>query len=295
VLRRPPDGDLPAGARDMAREHRLLSRLSRVQPVAPDSLHFCADVSVLGAPFQRLEFRPGVVFTGANLPSHAPADAPQRLSSALVETLAAIHAVDPRTCGLEDLGRPEGFLERTIAGWRARGARIADGRPVGRLVEDISGWLINQQYRARPPALLHMDFKLDNLLLDVTSLGVNAVLDWDMGTRGDSLFDLAILISYWFEPGEEAIYAGLDQMPTASSGFWTRERAASHYSDLKGHDTSDLPALRVLALLRLGVVFLQLHGQFTSGAASSPCYGGFDRCAEKILVHALEGARTGLP
>ncbi|MBX6370419.1 MAG: phosphotransferase, partial [Rhodospirillales bacterium] len=61
VLRRPPPGPLPPGANDMAREHRILSVLWRAFPLAPQGLHFCADSSVLGAPFQLIEYRSGLV------------------------------------------------------------------------------------------------------------------------------------------------------------------------------------------------------------------------------------------
>jgi aminoglycoside phosphotransferase (APT) family kinase protein len=290
VLRRPPDGDLPPGSHDMAREHRLLSGLSRVLPIAPASLHFCPDRSVIGVPFQILEYRPGVIYAGSKLPPEAPTDAPPRLSALLIETLAAIHTVDLARCNLSTLGRPEGFVARAIEGWRARGARIANGRCVG-LIKEIAAWLAVQKWQERRPTLLHMDFKLDNLLLDPSSLRVHAVLDWDMGTRGDPLFDLAVLLSYWCEPGEEDIFGELDQMPTALPGFWSRAQAAAEYARLTGMEIADLPALRVLALLRLGVVFLQLHAQFTCGAVRNPRYASFGQCAQKILLHALTCSR----
>jgi aminoglycoside phosphotransferase (APT) family kinase protein len=107
-----------------------------------------------------------------------------------------------------------------------------------------------------------------------------------MGTRGDPLFDLATLLSYWCEPHEADIFGELDQMPTASPGFWSRAQAAEAYAKATGQDLSDLPSLLVLALLRLGVVFLQLHDQHRSGAATNPRYATFDRCALKVLEHA---------
>ncbi|MEZ5854105.1 MAG: phosphotransferase [Hyphomicrobiaceae bacterium] len=98
VLRRPPDGDLPPGAHDMAREHRILSRLWKALPLAPRSLHLCEDRSVIGVPFQLIEYRPGLVIKGddkrhfENRPDVAAAT-----GRMLVETLAAIHAVTTPT------------------------------------------------------------------------------------------------------------------------------------------------------------------------------------------------------
>lgn len=286
VLRRPPSGDLPPGAHDMAREHRLLSALSKALPLAPDSRHFCADASVLGAPFQIIEHREGEVLTGSSLPADLPDDAPSRLSRMIVETLAQIHAVDAEACGLGQLGRPEGFISRTIEGWRARGARVAEGRAAKQLIAEIAAKLAAHRYEDRAPTLVHMDFKLDNIILEPKTLTPVAVVDWDMGTRGDPLFDLATLLSYWCEPHEIVVFGELDQMPTALPGFWSRAQAAEAYGKVTGQDLRDLPILNVLALLRLGVVFLQLHDQYRSGAVTNPRYATFDRSALKVLAHA---------
>jgi aminoglycoside phosphotransferase (APT) family kinase protein len=114
VLRRPPLGPIPPGANDMAREYRVLSALNPVFPLAPKPQHFCADPAVLGAPFLLLDFRPGLIIRDDLPPPHATADAGAKLSQMLVETLAALHTIEPVAIGLGELGRPEGFLTRTI-------------------------------------------------------------------------------------------------------------------------------------------------------------------------------------
>ena len=119
VLRRPPPGPLPPGAHDMAREHRILHVLPDALPIAPRSLHLCTDTSVLGVPFQILEYREGRVIR-ATLPEDL-AHAGPALSQTLIKTLAAVHAVDTHALGLDTLGRPEGFLSRAVEGWRRRG------------------------------------------------------------------------------------------------------------------------------------------------------------------------------
>jgi aminoglycoside phosphotransferase (APT) family kinase protein len=201
----------------------------------------------------------------------------------LVSTLAKIQAVDPAAVGLDDLGRPDGFITRAIAGWTKRGLAVAEGSPAGRLVNEISGWLGRQSFRERRPTLLHCDFKLDNIILEPSTLAPVAVVDWDMGTRGDPLFDLATLLSYWSEPGDPECLIRLDQMPTAKPGFWSRAEAARHYAELTGYDIGDLPAMRVLCLLKLGVVFLQLHRQWVTGAVTDERYAGFDRIGADLL------------
>src|SRR5690349_19142121 len=145
VLRRPPDGDLPPGAHDMAREHRILSRLADALPFIARGLHYCGDRSVIGVPFQLIEYRAGLVIRGADLsPLQGRDDAPGILSEMLVATLAALHGVDARAVGLEDLGRPEGFIARAIAGWSKRGALVAEDGALRGLLQDISQWLSRQ-------------------------------------------------------------------------------------------------------------------------------------------------------
>ena len=289
VLRRPPDGDLPPGAHDMAREHRILSRLSNALPFVPRGLHHCDDRSIIGVPFQLIEYRPGLVIRGTDLSQlEGREDAPGVLSEMLVTTLAALHGVDAREAGLDDLGRPEGFVERAVAGWSRRGTLVTDGTASQALLQDTSHWLARQTFRMRAPTLLHCDFKLDNLILEPETLAPVALVDWDMGTRGDPLFDLATLLSYWAEPNDPPALQRLQQMPTTNPGFWRRAKVAQHYAALTGTDIDDLPAMRVLALFKLGIVFLQLHRQWVNGAVKDDRYVDFARLGENILLVARD-------
>ena len=141
VLRRPPMGELPAGAYDMAREHRILSRLPDALAFVPRSLHLCDDPSVCGQRFQILEYKPGLVIR-----EDIPPDLlirprlGERLSEVLLETIAAIHGVDTAAIGLDTLGRPDGFLARGVSGWVERGwAAKEDGTDL--LHKEIGAWL----------------------------------------------------------------------------------------------------------------------------------------------------------
>ncbi len=287
VFRRPPDGDLPPGAHDMAREHKILSRLSNGFELAPNSKLFCEDVSIIGVPFQLIEFREGLIVRGNRLGElEGDKNAAQRLSEILVETLARVHTVSMDSIGLGDLGRPEGFLERGVAGWSKRARLVESTDQVRLLNSEIITWLAQhiKKVPQRPATLLHCDIKLDNIILDKDNLSPKALIDWDMGTRGDPLFDLATTLSYWTEPGDPECMHRLGQMPTAQAGFMTRERVAQRYGEITGINLSGLSVVRVLALFKLSVVFLQLHQRWRDGALKGDEYAGFQTLGTELLL-----------
>ena len=109
-----------------------------------------------------------------------------------------------------------------------------------------------------------------------------------MCTRGDPLFDLATLLSYWVEPGDPEFMRELKQMPLAEAGFLSREEAAERYARTTGRDLSDFVFQRVLAMFKLGVVFLQLHRRYRRGQAADERYAGFRKLAEGVLDFTLE-------
>ena len=291
VLRRPPLGELPAGAYDMGREFRILSRLPDKLPFVPRGLFLGTDPSVIGAPFQIIEYRPGLVIR-----EHIPAELAarpglgDRLSAVLLETLAAIHAVDTAAVGLDDLGRPQGFLARAVAGWRKRGmAALEDGTEAVHTA--LGAWLEQHTVPDGPPALLHNDFKLNNMILDPRDLSPVAVVDWDQGTRGDPLFDFATLLSYWVHTDDPPALHDMAQMPADEGHFWPRQQAVARYAALSGRDVSDFLFHRVLAMYKLGVIFLQLGYRWRSGATTEQRYAGLTAIGTGITEFAHEIAQ----
>lgn len=289
VLRRPPSGDLPPGAHDMAREHTILSRLHMALPLAPESVHLCEDKSVIGVPFQLIEYRPGVVIKGDDKAFFdGKSDLARQVGNMLVDTLASIHAVEPASVGLGNFGKPEGFVARQVKGWIGRAERVSDSSAVRTLTRELGDWLSRQAFVERKATLLHSDFKLDNLILDAETLAPVAIVDWDMGTRGDPLFDLATMISYWTEAGDPNCMHRLRQMPTAMPGFPTRDEAVARYAAITGRDVSDFTAFRVLAQMKLAVVFLQLVALHVRGENRNPRFDDFDGLGEELLVYTRD-------
>lgn len=291
VLRRPPGGELPPGAHDMAREHRILSRLWRVHPLAPESLHLCEDESVVGVPFQLIDYRPGLVIKGDDQSRFAGRlDVARATSAMLIETLISVHRVDCAAIGLDTLGKPEGFIARAIKGWVGRGARLDVVPATARLLAEVGGWLERQPVQTRASVLLHSDFKLDNMIVHPETLTPVAIVDWDMGTRGDPLFDLATTLSYWTEPADPPCMHALRQMPTMAPGLATRGEVLATYARAMNVDVSDWPVLRVLAMLKLAVVLLQLFALYQRGAAKGSDYADLDQVATELLAYAIDVA-----
>lgn len=293
VLRRPPPGDLPPGAHDMKREHRILSRLHEVHPLAPQSLHLCEDTEILGVPFQIIEYRPGMVIKGddGTLLKDRP-ERCRRLGHMLVRTLVSVHQVDVAQIGLADFGKPDGFVARAIKGWRARAERLNPVPTTAALATELGEWLDTQRIGTRPPTLLHSDMKLDNLILDPATFEPAAIVDWDMSTRGDPLFDLATMLSYWTEPDDPECMHRLAQMPTTLEGFPSRDEIVELYAEHANVDVSDFKVFRVLAMYKLAVVFLQLHAVYGKGPNADPRYQDFDRLGEELFLFTRDVAQS---
>ena len=185
VVRRPPLGHVLATAHDMAREHRVITALHDTAVPVPVTHACCEDEAVIGAPFYVMEHVAGTPYRQA---SELVALGPERtraISERMVDTLVDLHAVDPRAVGLEDFGRPEGFLARQVKRWgtQLEGSRSRDLAGADELYAALTRGVPADQ----PPAIVHGDFRLDNLLvgLDGGEVGrdeVRAVLDWEMAT-----------------------------------------------------------------------------------------------------------------
>jgi aminoglycoside phosphotransferase (APT) family kinase protein len=243
---------------------------------------------VLGAPFQIIEYRPGMVIRDTLPPGLAGRpEAGMLLSPQLVESLAALHAVDPAQVGLDTLGRPAGFLARTVDGWAARGTAVADLTNPHALSE-VLDWLRRRVPAEAPPSLVHSDFKLDNMILAPETLAPVAVIDWDMGTRGDPLWDLAVMLSYWVEPEDPACLHRVRQMPTAQPGFWRRHEVLAAYLRLGSRALGDFIFYRVLSLFRSAVVFLQLYDRFRRSPGQNMRCAEFDTLGRELIDHAFE-------
>ena len=296
VLRRPPAGPLPPGGNDMGREYRVLSRLWREFPLAPKGLLFSDDAAILSAPFFIMEYRAGVVIRDTLPPTVGARTA--ELSGKLIGILAEFHAVDPKSVDLDTLGNPEGFLKRTVDGWIKRcavaSADVYPDKGPHPAAREIGAWLAGQTPPAGGVSLLHNDYKLNNIIWDSAAatggpLAPIAVLDWDMCTRGDPLFDLATLVSYWIEPGDPASMHEMGQMPTALTPGWlNRRQIVELYARKTGRDVSHFHFYRVLTAFKLYIIFLQIYARYCRGTTTDPRIKSLGPTADGLVTFAHE-------
>lgn len=283
VLRRPPGGQLAEGASDMAREFRVLGRLHAHYPRAPRAVAFCEDPSVLGSPFQLIEYRPGTVVSDT-VPEQLAAIPTARLADEFVTALADLHSIDLDSHPeLAELGRPGGFIARQISGWNRRAHNAFDGSPPA-TVEHIVSWLgATAPDPSTKPTVLHNDFKFDNVIFDATG-AATAVIDWDMSTLGDPLFDLGVTLSYWAQADDADVIRELGLSPSLQPGFPDRKELAAKYFAAAGREAVPVGFYLALGRLRLAIAWQQLYVLHQRGALVGPKYAAFNRIATAVLV-----------
>lgn len=285
VLRRPPLGPVAPSAHDMAREYSVLSVLHQALPFAPRALLLCEDTAVIGSPFFVMERRNGIVVRRNLPPEYAGrADAPRRMSEALVDALADLHAVDYAAIRLSGLGRPVGFIERQIEGWYRRWQQAkVDDLPE---MDAVYSWLRENRPAEGAPTLVHNDYKLDNVMLAQDDPGrIVAIFDWDMCTLGDPFSDLGALLAYWSEPSDPPEVQALAMMPTGNPAFLTRAALVQRYAARSGRDVSNVDFYHVLGLYRVAVIIAQIYVRFVRGQTQDRRFAAFGPLVP-LTVHA---------
>lgn len=266
VLRRPPFGANIATAHDMSREVRVLTGLGRVYDRVPRVLLHCDDNSVIGAPFYVMERLRGVVLRAEDLPHLAIApEVMARLAGNVIGNLAEIHALDVQAAGLAELGRPAGYVARQVQGWTKRYAAARTDTLLD--LEGALRWLGEHQPAESGAAIIHNDYKYDNLILDGNDLTrLVAVLDWEMCTLGDPLLDLGTTLGYWMEPNDPPALVemfGLTTLP----GNPMRAEVVERYMAASGCASFDPLFYYVYGLAKIGVILQQIYYRYHQGAS----------------------------
>lgn len=290
VCRRPPLGPIAPSAHDMGREYKVLSVLHQTFDPAPRARLFSDDQSIIGAPFIIMERCRGTVVRHV-MPAHYdrfPA-APRQMSLALVDALAEFHAVDYAALGLENLGRPQGFIQRQVEGWHRRWqqAKLNDDPKVA----EIYRWLAEHLPAAADSTLVHNDYKLDNTMFAADNPAkLVAILDWDMCTLGDPLSDLGTLLTYWTQADDPPHVKRVASMP-ADAAFLTRRQLIERYAQKSGRDLSSIRFYHVLGIYRLLVILQQIYIRWRRGQTQDERFAKLGQAVDALAETALQAAR----
>jgi aminoglycoside phosphotransferase (APT) family kinase protein len=289
VLRRPPRPPLPPSAHDVLREARLLSALRETPARVPDVLAVCDDPSTIGAPFYVMERIEGeVIVTSIPDTLDTPAER-HRIGQELIESLVEIHAVDWRAAGLEDFGKPTGYLERQLR--RFLGLWELNKTREIAAVESVGSWLADHLPSSPSATIVHGDYRLGNTIFAPGAPArLEAVLDWEMATIGDPLADLGYLCMMWSEAGDPT--AGLREAlgnVTRAEGFPTRAELVERYEELSGRSMSDIRWYTTLALWK-SVVFME--GNYKRAIAGTTDDPYLKQFGEGVLELARQAERV---
>ncbi|MFF3572628.1 phosphotransferase family protein [Nocardia jiangxiensis] len=273
VLRRPPLGHVLATAHDMDREYRMLRALHPTDVPVPAPL-VIAGPEIIGAPFYIMEFARGAVLREREQLDRISAKS-NDLAAGLVDTLARLHRLDPEAVGLGDLGRPQGYLERQLRRWDAQVA-ASHSRDLPDLV-DLGERLAAALPFGRAAALVHGDYRLDNVVVDPQNARVVGVLDWEMATLGDPLTDLASMVIWW--DGFRGLDSPVAAVPGDVPGFPTADTLVAQYAELTGCDLSEFGWYLGFAYYKIAAIFEGIHYRTQQGLTVGD---GFERLGAMV-------------
>ena len=285
ALRRPPLGHVLPTAHDMSREYKVISALWGSAVAVPEPIALCTDADVLGAPFYLMSFVDGVVIETPDV-APEPADA-RRATELLVDTLVALHNVDPASVGLSDFGRPEGFLQRQVKRWHQQfDASVPGGDPVeqsvvARLTERLPTWSRS--------GIVHGDYRLTNVLFSHDLTEIRAVVDWEMATLGDPLTDVGLLFVYHERARSDATI--MPNFPSAQ-GFLSAEEMVARYAEASDLDVTELDWYIAFGYFKLAVIAAGIHARYQQGLTVGKGFEVFGSLRDATLAAAatrLEG------
>jgi aminoglycoside phosphotransferase (APT) family kinase protein len=292
VLRRKPPGKLLKSAHLIEREFRVLKALEGVGYPAPRALTFCEDEGVIGTAFYLMTFVDGRVLWNPALPELARENR-RPIYDAMNEGLARLHSIDVAAAGLSDYGKPGSYFARQYQRWTdqyraSETARIED-------MERLTAWLAdNAPADDGRVALVHGDWRIDNMIFDLSSPRLLAVLDWELSTLGHPFADLAYQCMHWRLPAGR--YRGLGGVDRAANGIPTEAEYVEAYCRRAGLDAiPHWTFLIAFSFFRSIAIHQGVYKRALDGNASNPDLarhvGEFVPLVAHIAMEAVEADR----
>ncbi|MBO1766386.1 phosphotransferase family protein [Allobranchiibius sp. GilTou38] len=288
VVRRPPLGHVLSTAHDMVREHTVITALAPTDVPVPTTYAVCPDDSVIGAPFYVMELVAGTPYRHAAQIAPLGPERTRDIVHRLVDTLVALHAVDPEEVGLGEFGRPHGFLERQVRRWR-RQMDASASRELPR-AEELSDALAAGVPGDGDVSVLHGDYRLDNLLVGESDQ-VTAVLDWEMATLGDPLSDVALFVVYQ-RLSQVTSGAGVSDV-AAAPGYPDTDAMLARYTQASGRDVSHIGWHLGLAYYKLATILEGIHYRYIQGQTVGSGFDNVGTAVGPLLDAGLAALREG--
>jgi len=234
VLRKQPPGPLLPGAHAIEREYRVMQALVATEVPVPRVLAYCEDASVLGTPFYLMDFVEGRVLQDQSLPGMTASER-RAIYGDMNRVIAALHAVDYTSVGLESFGKPGNYVGRQISRWskQCRESSLPLSPDMCRLMD----WLPDHVPAGDETTLVHGDFRLDNLVFHPTEPRVVAVLDWELSTLGHPLADFAYHCMSWHIPA--TLWRGIAGLDLAALGLPSEQAYVRQYTQATGRAVAE--------------------------------------------------------
>jgi aminoglycoside phosphotransferase (APT) family kinase protein len=265
VLRKKPPGELLPSAHAVDREFKVISALNATDVPVAKAYALCEDDAVIGQAFYIMEFLEGRVFRDVALPD-LPPDERRAIYEAMNDALAKLHSVDFEAIGLSDYGRVGGYISRQVRRWSQQyEASKTDEIPE---MDKLTAWLNANMPDDSLTTIAHGDFRLENLIYHPTEPRVLAVVDWELGTLGNPLSDLAYnCLTYHYADPRWGDIIDLDYDAT---GIPSEEDYVAQYCARTGREIDDYTYYLVLSLFRFAAIIQGVYYRGVQGNAATP-------------------------
>ena len=273
VLRRKPPGKLLPSAHAVDREHRVMSALGPTGFPVPATYGLCEDEDVIGTAFFVMDHVDGRIVWDKTF-GEVPKAERRPMFEAAARTLARLHAVDPGAVGLGDYGKTSDYFARQIGRW----TKQYDAAETERIeaMERLKDWLPTAIPAGGGTAIVHGDYKIDNLVLSEDHGTVRAVLDWELSTLGDPMADLSYFLMIWGLP--KASGFGIMDMDLREAGIPTLEEMTEAYGEASGQASlPDLPFCMAYNMFRMAGIVQGVYARALQGNASSEKAKGYGK------------------
>jgi len=288
VLRRPPLGPVAPSSHDMYREHRVQSSLNTLFPLAPKSLYFCDEETIIGSKFHIIERRNGFVIRKQFEPYISPTkDNLRKISFKIIDVLSDLHKINPDEVGLGDLGKPDGFVLRQLNGWEERWKKSTEETDLNSKFDKLISYLRSTLPQPQTVTILHNDFKLDNIMWsNADPFDPIAVFDWDMCTRGDPLMDLGHMLNYWIDETDNEDCKLITSMPVDKILYPTRKEIVDYYSKKTGFNVENINWYYAFGAFKLAVILQQIFYRYQKGQTQDERFSNFGKRIDALINRA---------